>query len=368
MADRYEPRVNKLLINSTVNLTAYEQLLGAISSDSTVALAGAGVSMPLGYPDWNGLLNRLADETEKLRGDTITDTFQRPLKIEKVRAMKDDALIRAEIFKLNLGDKCGGLLRDIFGPRHGVARDIANISGIPFQHILTTNYDVSIEIAHDELKIGYESFSLSDDLAETFVGNIGDYKTPRCIVHVHGRYDHPDSIVLTHTEYGRIYDSSPVCRTLWRILPISRRCVFFGFSFSDEEITYKLKRAFFEANRSVAKLRHFALVALEDRTEEETSRSSFRSQYGIEPIFFDQVDANFSGFSAVIADILSHTGTRAVATAPVAISTKESQIEEKLAKAPNASGQHPASLRKDVEHLKILTRMNVQKTKTGALQ
>jgi hypothetical protein len=367
MADRYEPRVNTSLINSTVNLGAYERMLQAIRSDNTVALAGAGVSVPLGYPNWNGLLNRLADETEKLCGDTVTDTFQMPLKIEKVRAMRD-ALVRAEIFKLNLGSKYGDLLRDIFGPRHGVAKDIANISRIPFQHILTTNYDVSIELAHDELKIDYESFSLIDDLAEVFVGNIGDYKTRRCIVHVHGRYDRPESIVLTHGEYGRIYDSSPVCRSLWGTLPISRKCVFLGFSFLDGEIMDKLRRVFFLAKRSVSGLRHFAVLPLQDRGEEETSRSSYRLQYGVEPIFFDPADANFSGYSAVVADILSHTESCVVASVPVATSTVESQVEEKPTKSEIASGERQASLRKDVERLKGLTRMNVQKTKTGALQ
>jgi SIR2-like domain len=344
-------------------------MLDAIRSDSTVAFAGAGVSMPLGYPSWKALLDRLADETERLCGDTITDRYQASLKLEQVRAMKD-ALVRAEIFKLNLGDRYGDLLRDIFGPKHGVAEDIAAISRIPFQHILTTNYDVSIEIAHDALKIDYESFSLSDGPAETFVGSIGDYKTSRCIVHVHGRYDRPESIVLTNSEYGHIYDSSPVCRILWNSLPISRRCIFFGFSFSDEEITEKLERIFILANRGISALRHFALLPLKDRGEEETLRSSSRQQFGIEPVFFDPVDTNFSGHSVVVADIVLRTSTAAMVQVLTATSTVKQRVEERPAQSASSTNptEAPASLAKDVERLKKLTRMNVQRTKTGALQ
>jgi hypothetical protein len=363
-----------LLINSPDNLDAYRRMIEAIRSDETVAFAGAGVSIPLGYPNWSGLLNRLAEETKKTRGENITDSLGTKMTVAGVTAMPN-TLIRAEIFKFNLGKRYRELLCEIFAPKHGMAADIANISRVPFQHILTSNYDVAIEIAHDELQIEYESFSLADGPAETFVGKIGDYRCQRCIVHVHGRYDDPDSIVLTNSEYGHIYEGSPVCRSLWNTLPISRRCVFFGFSFLDEDIAEKFSlRIFQRTHRCISGIRHFAVVALEERNAEGPIRSSFRQQYGIEPVFFQPLDSNFSGYSVLIGDIVSRT-VNAANEAPAAASKR---ISEKWPQEPRAksvwitgaidAGKDLASSSKDVARLKALTQMNMRKTKTGDLK
>ena len=79
--------------------------------------------------------------------------------------------------------------------------------------------------------------------------------------------------------------------------------------------------------------RHFAIVELRSQSEEGPQRSLFRERYGIEPVFFEKKDANYSGFSAVIESLVSETVT----------------------------------LASDVERLKALTRLNIQRTKTGDL-
>lgn len=323
-----------MLIESPENLKAHSQLVEAIRFDSTVAFAGAGVSARLGYPNWSRLINDLAEEAEKINQGKLTDRFGAELTVADVKAM-NDPLISADIFKSNLGNRYGELLREIFAPRHGAIADIVNISRIPFQHILTSNYDISVEMAHDEILKKYESFSLEDGDAVNFIASIGDYRSSRCIVHVHGRYDDPGSIVLTNSEYGRIYEGSGVCRKLWETLPIARRCVFFGFSFSDEDIAEKFSlRAFYHDERFFLGTRHFAVVELENQIAEGARRSFFRQRYGIEPIFFDREDATYRGYSAVIENLASSTAT----------------------------------LANDVERLKALTRLNIRRTKTGDLQ
>ena len=322
-----------MLIESKENRKAHRELVEAIRLDSAVAFAGAGVSSRLGYPDWGTLINQLADEAEKLNQGKVIDRFGSELTVAGVRAM-NDPLVSAEIFKFNLGDRYIELLRTIFSPRHGSSPDVVNISRIPFQHILTSNYDTSLEMAHDEINRKYDSFSLEDGAALKFVRYIGDYRYSRCIVHVHGKYDDPRGIVLTNSEYGRIYQGSAICRKLWDSLPTARRCVFFGFSFSDEDIAEKFSlRAFHHDQQTVDGTRHFAIVELKGQSEEGPQRSLFRERYGIEPVFFEKKDANYSGFSAAIECLVTETAT----------------------------------LASDVERLKALTRLNIQRTKTGDL-
>lgn len=294
-----------MLIESKENLKAHSRLVEAIRSDSTVAFTGAGVSARLGYPNWSRLISDLADEAEKIKKGKITDKFGAELTVADVKAM-NDPLVSAEIVKFNLGNRYGEFIREIFAPRHGASADIVNISRVPFQHILTSNYDISLEIAHDEISKKYESFSLEDGAALNFVGSIGDYHASRCIVHVHGRYDNPQSIVLTNSEYGRIYEGSGVCRKFWETLPVARRCVFFGFSFSDEDIAEKFSlRVFHDGQRCVLGTRHFAVVELADQTAEARGRSLFRERYGIEPVFFEREDAAYRGYSAVVKNLAS---------------------------------------------------------------
>ncbi|MFZ3215134.1 MAG: SIR2 family protein [Candidatus Acidiferrales bacterium] len=322
-----------MLIESQENLKANRDLIEAIRSDSTVAFAGAGVSARLGYPDWTRLINELADEAEKITNGRIVDKFGAELNVADLKAM-NDPLVSAEIIKLNLGTRYGQLLGEIFAPRYGASADIVNISRIPFQHILTSNYDISLELAHNEVPKKYESFSLEDGAALRFLSSIGDYRYSRCIVHVHGRYDDPQSIVLTNGEYARIYQGLGVCRKLWETLPLARKCVFFGFSFSDQDIAERFSLGVFhDGQRSVLGTRHFALVELVNEREEVRRRSIFRERYGIEPVFFSRGDASYRGYSEVVAKLASATAT----------------------------------LADDVERLKALTRVNIQRTKTGDL-
>ena len=97
-------------------------------------------------------------------------------------------------------------------------------------------------------------------------------------------------------------------------------------------------RNFNRAIRKAEGVRHFALVPLGDDSKEPGTRESLRMLYGIEPVFFDPLDPQFSGYSNVLRAIVREVNP--------------------LAREP---------LRRDVELLQRMTDMNIKKRFTGDL-
>jgi hypothetical protein len=167
----------------------------------------------------------------------------------------------------------------------------------------------------------------------------------------------------------------PIADTFWTVVPIARRCVFLGFSFSDEELTEGFHiRNLNRAHRLAPAVMHFAVLAMNEADKEAALRAWYSSEYGVDPVFYDSVDAKHTGFSNVIQDLASEFAPRveqpmAYADAGVAAEVLENQQQEAEpvpVLAPNANV--PADVFEDVEHLERLTADNLRKRSTGDLQ
>ena len=345
-------------------------MLEAIRSAQALAFAGAGVSRPLGYPTWYGLIERFETETRARCGENISDDKGRSITVAQVSEMKD-LLFRAEIFKCNLGDRYFEIIQEIFGPRDGQDSGIRDLISLPFQHILTSNYDIGLERAHDYLQQPYDSICLDDPSAFDFTNELGNYGYSRRIVHVHGRFDRPRNIILTEREYGAFYHNSAVVDPFWQTVARIRRCIFCGFSFNDTDLTAPFSLGNFNlARRGHGGVVHFALLPLDVEHGEPGNRAYYNMKYGIEPVFFNSVDEAFSGFSAVIRMIAKEirpavqelrVGLELIE--PVAIA--EVGVAEIPAPVAVPAVAHP--VQEDVLRLEQLTETNLRKTLTGEL-
>lgn len=339
-----------MLITGPDNLDAYSRMIETIRSEKSFAFAGAGVSRPLGYPTWPELLDKLAQETRAACGEAIVDTAGKPITVTEVESFPD-LLLRAEIFKFNLKNLYERVMYAVFAPKKGVTADIREVARLPFQHVLTCNYDISLEIAHEELQLAFEPICVCDEAAREFVNKLCDFQYNRRIVHVHGRFDKPNSIVLTEKDYATLYDQSQIARRFWDNTPLYRSCIFFGFSFTDEDITegFNLKN-FNRAYRNGSQTPHFALLALADnnRDKQRALRASYKAKYGIDLVFFDAIDLNYAGYSRVL-EKMAHDVPPAAARGLV------------------GQPQWP-SVANDVAHLEALTVLNIRKGATGDLR
>jgi hypothetical protein len=348
-------------------------MLEVIDTKQTMAFVGAGVTLSLGYPLWTKLIQDLADATVQYCGPEISDDRGNPITVAQVMQIKN-LLIRAEIFKANLKDHYFQLMRHTFEPR-GSNSDTRALVGVPFQHFLTSNYDPSLEIAHTDVGLRYDSITLLDGSAGSFLQGMANYGYARHIVHVHGRYSEPENIVLTKMEYDSFYARVPLARRFWEIVPVVRRCVFWGFSFSDPELTEKFNlRELNLAHRETQAVGHFAVLAMNDVDMETALRAAYSAEYGVESVFYDPVDAKYTGHSNVIQSIANEFRTRIEqpmpsvnAALPVEIIEVQEQQGEPIPVVA-LPAIDPADISADLQHLERLTADNLQKRSTGDLQ
>jgi hypothetical protein len=204
---------------------------------------------------------------------------------------------------------------------------------------------------------------------------MANYDYARHIVHVHGKYDDPANIVLTKLEYDSFYARVPVARKFWEIVPVVRRCVFLGFSFSDPELTEKFNlRELHSAHSETQAFGHFAVLAINDSEMETALRAEYTAEYGVESVFYDPIDAKYTGYSNVVQKMANELRAPVEqpmvsmpAVFPVEIINNQQQQEE-----PVAAGDSPAmdlaAISADLEHLERLTADNLRKRSTGDLQ
>jgi hypothetical protein len=349
-----------MLIDTATNSTALAEMLRAIGSGDTLGFAGVGVSRPLGYPTWSGLIKMLADETRTHCGNTVT-VDNEILSVDDVERFSD-LLLSAKILKSALGPRYFAVMRSTFGPRGGRPMSVTNLLSLPFRHIITSNYDPTLDPMPSPFPSGdpVGILTLNEGLGlKDFLLHLGDRAYGKRVVHVHGRYDDPTSLILTEDDYMRMYSESNVASFFWNIITVRERCVFFGFSFSDLDMLH----GFRSARNILGTGRHFALMPMKAReTDTETpTRSQVRLKYGVTPVFFDPLDDGFSGYDSSLSRIAQELAVEmpTLVSAPAAAVTP--------APAREAKQGAITDVQRDVSALDTLTAANIRRHKTGEL-
>jgi hypothetical protein len=299
------------------NRLAFRGLSKLLKSGRAVGLIGAGVSAHAKYPTWSELLakfeKRLSDLGEWREGEREF--------VERER----DPLWRAQEYRARLPDQdFDAIVRKTF-----VAPKKLNVDGfcralmkLPFLHVLTTNYDDLLETLHRRLRQSqpFEAFGWEEsDKLTRFITSLGDAKTRRHYVHLHGRLLTPNKggirtnstteIVLTETDYVRRYVTSEAARKKLFAIFATQRVVFIGFSVEDPELNQILREvnAFLTSSTPC----HFALLPLRQGDDApELLRRRFRLRYGIEPIFFPVSAGDFEPLTKVLQALVSGSVAR----------------------------------------------------------
>jgi hypothetical protein len=231
------------LLYSTHSL---KELSDAIKARNVILFVGGGVSMNLGLPSWEELIEKLADD----------------LGYEKdIYKTLGDPLVLAEYYKLTRGI---GPLRSWMDRKwHNLEKvDITQsyihqlIVELDFPIIYTTNYDRWIEFTFDAY--GKEYVKISD------VSDIKDIKEDKTqIIKFHGDFDNDSSIVLTESSYFDRLDFETPLDIKLRADVLGKSILFIGYSLSDINIRfllYKLNKLWEQANNTDAKPKSFMLL------------------------------------------------------------------------------------------------------------
>jgi len=274
---------------------AFDALLKALNENRPLALIGAGVSVRAGYPSWGRLLQRLHERAEK-----EADWTER----ERVGLQEhDDLPWRAEIYQAQLGaERFQEFLRREFSPEgHRIDRLSCHLIKIGFSHFLTTNYDVALERAHRKI-LGKDPFVVrweERNELRSFITSLGNRESnSQQIVYLHGRYDRPETCVLTEQSYIERYIKSEESRKKLFAIFATKRIVFIGFSMTDPDLTHLLREV--AASLGDQEGRHFVIMSLKESEEDpHVIRKWTLAKFGVIPLFYPYT-VNHSGLEAVM--------------------------------------------------------------------
>lgn len=256
-------------------------LARCLNMKTTVAFLGAGCSLPLGYPDWEALTRgaaaalqtALAPRQEagyaaatqrlahvSMRGSLSTDEFLVILGF----CQRISKSLKTE----GHGDPYSDFLKKTFGGEHSVNRPMTvNLNPylallqLPIYRFITTNYDLELEhaITHnlpDERALhGLEegaakelrhSFTQTDEYTRQLSGfPLGLRDRIPTVFHCHGRYDEPDSMIITEHDYQQWYLRDTIAGKAFRqnieLLFGSNPIFFVGFSMRDNDLLHALR-------------------------------------------------------------------------------------------------------------------------------
>ena len=130
------------------NTERKRELIELVRSREAILIVGAGSSKRIGYPDWPGLLQELESVADRWSDGFKPDTAKR----------EDDPLAYAEDIKSYICEQKNGLkryyasLEQLFEVKDSRCKDFhKRLVLLPFRGILTTNYDIVLEAALDEV-------------------------------------------------------------------------------------------------------------------------------------------------------------------------------------------------------------------------
>lgn len=293
------------------------ELIELVASGEAMLIVGAGSSVRVGYVTWNGLMGELENLANRY-GTGLDQT------------RKGAALAYAEDIKSHIRDQTGGLgryyalLQNLFSPKNPPFDDFhRKLASLPFRGILTTNYDIVLEAALGELEpqSAYDNSLVIDEnsagrVHEFLMAMNNDKRITQRIAHLHGKFDIPDSIILSIEDYHKVYGLRLPAnqgqrnvewtlhrKLLWAVLA-TRRVVFVGFSMNDpyfNEMLETVSADLWRWDKSI----HFAIMSISSTNAEnsKTRADGLRREYGVDTVFYEDPDNSHQGLDKIVDDI-----------------------------------------------------------------
>ncbi|ANM31500.1 hypothetical protein ABI59_20915 [Acidobacteria bacterium Mor1] len=183
---------------------------------------------------------------------------------------------------------------------------------LPFQHILTTNYDNLLDLAHARYRADQPHRVLRWERSEDrsrFVGSLGRDDAERYYVHLHGRAECPEHCVLTEEDYRERYvRQTTTSRNLYAMFA-TQSVVFLGFSLEDVELREILREV--QTTAGGADTRHYAILP-RPKEGEAGLTAYFTGKYGVSPILYPNDDEKHAALQPLLEDLCEQVRTDAV--------------------------------------------------------
>lgn len=250
-----------------------DELLDAVIQPGSTLFAGAGVGSRAGLPDWRSFVLGVADECDTYDTDTAT--------MMRKAAHSGNFLYALELFRISPVIPEGtrfNLLATPFGAGRYNAKPLRALVALPFDAIVTTNFDRSL---HDAFATVRSRTAFAAELGDPSLKQaIYNWKDPY-IARIHGRAEVPRTLVLDQTGYERTERDFDYLEFLIHILTRTR-CIFVGYSFVDPAI-HRVLQVCDERVASGFPIEHLAVVPSNSKELRERL-----ARYNIRVLLYDE--------------------------------------------------------------------------------
>jgi hypothetical protein len=257
-----------------------KRLIRTINNGRCFVLVGSGPSCEVGYPSWQRLAKLTYAELTKKGCVSDSKSYEKYLADKKYPEFFRQA-------ERDLGDRIAlvNLIKSLLtlpAKNQGVLYEL--ISKWPFACYLTTNYDNEIATCLAKLN---EHFTVIRNRQEDFY-SLRDGAS-HLIQKIHSDLNHPDEVVLTSTDYQRLYveDSGQYFRDKLRQIFEMFDVFIIGHSLSDPDIDYVLRLA-----RKTASPQHPIYMVAADFTRAD--EQEFLEKYNIVLVQYSNRDGTHS--------------------------------------------------------------------------
>ncbi|HEX3557902.1 MAG TPA: SIR2 family protein [Pyrinomonadaceae bacterium] len=255
-----------------------EDLKDAIIKGRCAAFIGAGLSVSAGYPKWESLITILItkaankgyiDPKKKSELESMTKTASKWLMVaQELTDSYGQAIFHTELVTLF----------ESIGATPTAAHIL--ITEIPFQFVVTTNYDQLIENAY------FPKFNrIPKIFTHADVSDFADslWKQDFFILKAHGDLQKKSSIILTEKDYRTVIYSSNGYRSLLAAIFTTKTILFLGVSLSDPEL-HLLLTSLHDAFHGSGPY-HYALVSKDEFND--TEAALWRKNFNIQCMIYE---------------------------------------------------------------------------------
>ena len=160
------------------------------------------------------------------------------------------------------------------GPAH------LSFAALPFDVVLTTNFDLLLEKAYDIKKIPFYPVLHDDQLSTSSIVNLSvsnndtysSNRITRILIKIHGDVNHPHQMVLTEEDYDLFSENHPLISTYIANLLITRTPLFIGYSIED----YDFRAIWQIIGSRLGGLRRRAYTLFNSKTAADIARFGYR--------------------------------------------------------------------------------------------
>ena len=227
-------------------------LVKLLTEQRTILFAGAGVGVRAGLPDWPGFVEHLVGVAARYENETAAI-----MRVRKQAGLLADAISYYKFCRLIPEGEKFRELASPFEDRKSDSDALRMLAALPFEAIVTTNYDRSLDHAWAAVhRKAPRTFELDDGSLKQAA-----FSTDFYIARIHGRALKRESMIASAEDFAELDANNYYKDFLIQNILTRRNCLFVGYSFLDPAINKVLQLLEKQMSPTYPRLHHALLPA-----------------------------------------------------------------------------------------------------------